>query len=57
MTGQCNHRDWLCYLLRGVVHLGIVPSGVGSDEKDIGLVSVDYVAAAVVYLSFASLGM
>lgn len=56
LTGQCNHSDWLCYLIRGVVQLGLVPVGSGCDEKTIDVVSVDYVAAAIAFLSFSALG-
>ena len=51
MTGDSNHRDWLYWLLRGVVELGTAPTGHGSDEKLISVVNVDYVAAATVSIA------
>eukprot|EP00117_Sycon_ciliatum_P033714 scpid16589/ scgid4229/ Long chain acyl-CoA synthetase 2; Protein Botrytis resistant 1; Protein LATERAL ROOT DEVELOPMENT 2 len=51
VTGDSNHRDWLYWLLRGVVELGTAPTGHGSDEKLISVVNVDYVAAATVSIA------
>lgn len=56
VTGDSNHRDWLYWLIRGVVELGVFPAGNGSDEKLIDVVNVDYVAAAIVHVALNMTG-
>ncbi len=52
MTGHANLHDWVCWLMRGLVKLGMAPTGLGcGEDKQIHWIPVDQVAKAVVLLS------
>lgn len=50
-TGHANLQDWVCWLVRGCVRVGLVPTGQGCDNKEIHWVPVDQVAKAIILIS------
>eukprot|EP00731_Ephydatia_muelleri_P014145 Em0007g1455a len=54
-TGDANHQDWVCWLVRGLAKLKKYPEGPGCNEV-IHFIPVDYVAKAVVYFSIDEQG-
>ena len=51
VTGHANFQDWVCWLVRGLVRLAMMPTGQDCEEKIIHWVPVDQVAKAIILIS------
>ena len=56
-TGHANLQDWVYWLVKGLVKLGMVPTGQGCEGKVIHWVPVEQVARAVALISLDHRGM
>lgn len=50
-TGHANLRDWVYLLVKGLVKLGMVPTGQGCEGKQIHWVPVNQAAKAIALIS------
>lgn len=50
-TGHANLQDWVYWLVKGLVKLGLVPTGHGCEGKQIYWVPVDQAAKAIALIS------
>ena len=55
-TGHANLQDWVYWLVKGLLRLGLAPVGMGCQQKHLHWVPVDQVAKAVALTSLERRG-